>query len=48
MRRLAADGGEVVPAWILIPAIGVEAKIEAVGIDGGQTEAPTAPWHIGR
>jgi LPXTG-site transpeptidase (sortase) family protein len=44
----AADDGEgVAPVWIWIPAIGVEAAIEEVGIDDGRMEVPADPWNVG-
>ena len=45
--RAAEEGGGVAPVWIWIPAIGVEAAIEEVGIDDGRMGVPTDPWNVG-
>lgn len=35
------------PARIAIPAIGIDASIESIGIDGGVMGVPSNPWNVG-
>ena len=40
-------GTSFAPARIAIPAIGVDASIESIGIDGGVMGVPSNPWNVG-